>query len=670
MKHKMTVKLAVSNIKANKQIYLPFVIASAITVAMFFMIVSLLSNSFVGARQDSLVPLFRVGSGVIAVFSLIFIFYANSFLMKRRKKEIGLYNILGMEKSHIARIIGTETILTFLSSVLAGIVVGTILGQLMFYAINFILILPDDFFFTISLLPIALTVGLFMLIFLVTYVYNIVNIQFSNPIELLKGGNAGEREPKSSPILFLLGLISLGSGYAISLIIDDSVQAFMMFFVAVLLVMIGTYLLFNAGTIIILKAMKKRKSVYYKPGPFISISGMLYRMKQHATGLANICLLSAMVLITVSTTVALYSGGEAMTDLAFPNENTLSMSNYDEMSEDEFETTVVNEVIQMVEQRTQASPVDMEGLQTYRRLSVYDNQIEGSEFIYAGSDRIDYDDETEMVTARFISLEDYNELTDQDMTLDQTDILYYETSSILSGDELEIEGITYSVNHLETAPEEVVSSGTEADSVFIVFSNSEVLLETGDSFNEYNNQYTEQVAYEAFWSTTGSQEEKLAYGTEMSEMFSERVGDSFHFYQNKEVFRVNYFDVTGGFLFLGIYLGLLFVIGTVLITYFKQVSEGYEDRVRIQAMQKVGLDKEMTRKATRSQVLWMFVLPLLVAIIHAAVAYPLIFQMISLFSFVTHSLMITTLSIVVLAFSLIYGIVYQFTSRIYLNIVE
>lgn len=670
MKPKMTLKLAGSNIKANKQIYLPFICASAITISMFYMIVSLLYNSFVSDRQQSLVPMFNVGSGVIAVFSLIFIFYANSFLMKRRKKEIGLYNILGMEKKHIARIIGTETILTFIASVVSGLIAGMVLGQLTFYVINYILILPEEFIFVVSLAPVALTIALFMAIFVVTYIYNVLNIQFSNPIELLKGEKSGEKEPKSSPVLFLIGVVSLGSGYLISLMIDDPIRAFMLFFVAVLLVMVGTYLLFNAGTIIVLKALKKNKSFYYKPGPFISISGMLYRMKQHATGLANICLLSAMVLITVSTTVALHAGGEQMIELAMPNENSLSISNSTGMSEEEFEATTFNDLLETVEQETQASALEIEELTTHRRLTVYDNQIENNEFIYTGSGLVDFSDETDLVTATFIPLEDYNNLTDQEIRLTEQEVLYYEEIPVLSEQELDIEGREYTVTRIEEAPNEFVNESPSVDNVLIVFPDVETLLRTRNLFNGYNDDYTQQISYETLWSTTGSQEEKLAYGTEMTELFSDRSGETFPFYSNREVFRIGYYDITGGFLFLGIYLGFLFVIGTVLITYFKQISEGYEDRVRIQAMQKVGLDKDMTRKATRSQVIWMFVLPLVVAIVHTAVAYPILFQMLSLFSFVRHSLLITTIGLVSLMFSLIYGTVYQITSRIYLKIVE
>lgn len=670
MKHKMTFKLAVSNIKSNKQIYLPFVVASAITVTMFFMIVSLLSNAFVESRQQSLVPLFKVGSGVIAVFSLIFIFYANSFLMKRRKKEIGLYNILGLEKRHIARIIGTETILTFLASLLTGIVMGIVLGQLTFYAINFILILPDEFIFSISLVPIGLTVALFSVIFLVTYLYNIVNIQFANPIELLKGGNAGEKEPKSSPILFLLGLLSLGGGYGISLTIDDPIQAFMLFFAAVLLVIIGTYLLFNAGTIIILKWLKKKSAFYYKPGPFISISGMLYRMKQHATGLANICVLSVMVLVSVSTTVALYSGAEQMIELGFVNDNNLSIMNIEDTPVEEFEATTVNDIYEMIKQRTAASSVEMKEFQTFKLLSIYDNQIENDEFIYTRSGQVNYDDETSMVDTRFVSLGDYNDLTGQERTLNQEELLYYESIPVLSGDTIKIEGISYSVSRLDSPPEVLSSQGEGRSLVVIVFPDEEILSNTINQFNDYEAEYVEELYYEVYWNTTGSREEKLAYGNEMNEAFADPIDDSFSFFNSKEVFRVNYYDITGGFLFLGVYLGFLFIIGTVLITYFKQISEGYEDRVRIQAMQKVGLDSEMTKKATRSQVIWMFVLPLAVAVMHTAVAYPILYQMLSLFSVVSHTLLVTTLLTVSLVFSLIYGIVYKITSKIYLNIVE
>lgn len=669
MEFNLALKLATRNMKSNKQVYIPFVVSSTLIVSMFYMIASLITNSFVTERGESLLPLFRLGAIVVAIFSLVFILYANSFLMKRRKKEIGLFNILGLEKGHIAKIIAIETIITFAVSLITGLIIGSLLGQLMFYAIDFILILPQNFIFTVGILPILLTAALFGVIFIVAYSINVVNIQFSNPIELLKGGQSGEKEPKSSPILFVLGLISMGAGYYLSLTIKDPIQAIVLFTVAVVLVMLGTYLLFNAGTIIILKALKKRKNFYYQPGPFISISGMLYRMKQHATGLANLCLLSAMVLITVSTTTALYTSAENLVRLAIPVENTLNVSNVDDLSESEFEETKVEPLLNIVREETENSAVDIEDLKSYSKMSFYDNQIIDDELIYRYSGKGVESDAVENVNTVMITLQDYNELTGQSLTLENGAIYVDDPSEMISGDTLDIEGVDYRINQLDDVPDYLVTTGPNMNQLLVVLPDMDTLMAIRSVINGYLTDFTESVSKEIIWSTTGSQTEELAYAEHMTEVFRDR-SLGFPFYQNREQFRINYYDITGGFLFLGIYLGFLFVIGTVLITYFKQISEGYEDRARIQAMQKVGLDKKMTRKATRSQVIWMFLLPLVVAIIHTIVAYPILFQMLSAIGLITHTLLAGTVAIVALAFSLIYGIVYLITSKIYLKIVE
>ncbi len=655
--------------KANKQIYIPFVISATLTVSMFYMIVSLVTNGFVNEQGGSAISLFGLGALVVAVFSFIFILYANSFLMKRRKKEIGLFNILGLEKKHIAKVIAIETITTFVMSLVAGLIVGAVLGQLVFYGIDYVLIVKQDFVFSLNVLPMLFTGVLFAGIFLTVYLFNVFNIQFSNPIELLKGGQSGEKEPKSSPILFILGLISMGMGYYLSLTITNPTQAVVLFALAVGLVMLGTYLLFNAGTIIVLKALKRRKRFYYKPGPFISISGMLYRMKQHATGLANICLLSAMVLITISTTTALYVSAENIVSLAVPEENILSISNVEYLSTSTFEETKVEPILKTVREKTEKSSLEMSDLRSYSRMTLYDNQIINDEMIYRYSGKIVEGEENERVNIRLIPLQDYNKLTGESLTLNYGEIFIGDQTNLISGDTFTIEGVRYQTEVLEKMPDYLKSASPSTKQLVVIVPDMNTLLSIQRTVNDYNENFSEFVSKEISWSTNGSQEEEIAYAEQMSEVFQNKGLDS-PFYQNREQFRVGYYDITGGFLFLGIYLGFLFIIGTVLITYFKQVSEGYEDRVRIQAMQKVGLDKKMTRKATRSQVVWMFLLPLVVAIIHTMIAYPILFQMLSFISIVSHPTLMTTFGVVILAFTIIYGVVYQITSKIYLKIVE
>lgn len=303
---------------------------------MFYLMASLLTNKFVQERSSSLSTLFMIGVIVIGIFSVIFILYTNSFLIKRRKKEIGLYGILGLEKKHVAKILFFETLFTSFLSIAAGLLAGLVFGRLVFMMLNYLLRLPTDITYSTSPITALATVALFIMIFGITFLYNVSQFTFANPIKLLKGKQEGEKEPKGSLILFILSLIFLGWGYWISLTIPDVLSAISKFFLAVLLVITGTYLLFISGSIFILKALKKNKRIYYRPGAFISISGMLFRMKQNAVGLANICILASMVIIAVSTTVTIFVESEETLENRYPYENNMKLfgdpKNVDEMN--------------------------------------------------------------------------------------------------------------------------------------------------------------------------------------------------------------------------------------------------------------------------------------------------------------------------------------------------
>lgn len=668
MKLSFTCKLAWQNIRSNKQIYLPFILSSMLTVAMFFMIASLIENPITQERPNSLLFLFQMGTVVVSIFSLIFIFYANSFLMKRRKKEIGLYNVLGLEKRHIAWVLFVETLITSFTILLGGVIIGNVFGQLNFWVLNYLLELPQEFNYTAALSTFTTTILVFGGIFLVTYLYNLTKIQFSRPIELLKGSNEGEKEPKSSPILFIIGLIVLGVGYFISVSIDDPLNAFLMFFVAVFCVIVGTYLLFNAGSIIVLKALKKRKSFYYKPGPFISISGMLYRMKQHATGLANICILSVMVIVSVSTTAALYVTAETTIRNAFPEDNVLSISDSTGQVEADMEW-IVEQYQEDVIEETQEYGLAINELVTYRVAELY-GRIQEGEFI-----RYDYEatseggDQPSDVT--FMPVEDYTHLTSEEMELMADNEVYiYSDSRQDFPNEITIGDNIFDVERIEEVPEYLEYGSVFTEKLVFVFSDIEIMRGIINEIN-VDAAYDEWISHEIIWTTSGTTEEIREYGDHFSQYMEERDHPaSYPYYGNIEVDRVDYMDLIGGFLFLGVYLGLLFTIGAALITYFKQVSEGYDDRMKIQAMQKVGLDKRTTRKATHSQVIWMFLLPLITAVIHTSFAYPLLYQLINLLGRMNHMILLVSIGLVVTGFATIYAVIYHITSKVYLNIVE
>lgn len=321
-------KLAVTNLKNNRKTYVPYIFTAVLCVMMFYMIDALSRSESV--EEVTMQICLRYAVAVVLIFSLIFLFYTNSFLIKRRKKEIGVYHILGMGKSHISKMMLIEMLITAGVSIVAGIVFGVIFGKLMYLILLKILHSKVSMAFAISLSSVRDTVLLFVVIFSLSFLYNLLQIKLSNPIELLHGGNQGEKEPKTKWFLTLIGVAALGTGYYLAITTEHPLDALSHFFVAVVCVIVGTYALFTAGSIAILKMLKKNKKFYYQPKHFTTISGMIYRMKQNAVGLANICILSTMVLIMVSTTVSLYAGMEDILKARFPQDSSITMQSQDE----------------------------------------------------------------------------------------------------------------------------------------------------------------------------------------------------------------------------------------------------------------------------------------------------------------------------------------------------
>ncbi len=313
-------RLAFDNIRKNARTYIPYILTCSFATAMFYIMKSLSLNEGIENVQggDTIVPMLSLGTYIIAIFSCIFLFYTNSFLMKNRKKEFGLFNILGMEKRHISKVIGYESLYVAIISLVTGIFAGIILDKLMYMLILKIMSAEIPLGFYISKNAIISTVILFGILFLLIFLNSLRMIHLSKPIELLKGGNTGEKEPKAKWFLALMGVISLGAGYYIALTVKNPINALLLFFVAVVLVILGTYLIFTAGSIALLKILKANKKYYYKTNHFISVSGMIYRMKQNAVGLANICILSTMVLVTLSPTVSMIVGVEDIIMQRYP----------------------------------------------------------------------------------------------------------------------------------------------------------------------------------------------------------------------------------------------------------------------------------------------------------------------------------------------------------------
>lgn len=635
-------KLAVTNLKNNRKTYVPYIFTGVLTVMMFYIIDALSRGK--GITQDTLKICLQYATGVIVVFAVIFLFYTNSFLIKRRKKEIGVYNILGMGKRHIARMMAVETILTAGISILGGLVFGIIFGKLMYLLLLKILHNSVDMQFSVNGTAIVQTVILFAGIFLLTYLYNILQIQLVNPVELLHGGNQGEKEPKSRWLLVIVGVAALGNGYWIALTTEAPLEALLKFFVAVVCVIIGTYALFIAGSIVVLKILRKNKAYYYNPKHFTSVSGMIYRMKQNGAGLANICVLSTMVLVMVSTTVSLYAGMEDILDSRFPRDVSIVCNEADTNKEETLQRLIKEQCEKAgvkITDRVRYRYGSMNAVLKGDKLENVDQYYPDNHFYYV-----------EMMTQ-----DEYNQIEKRNVSLEEQEILTYTSNGKCGKKEINIAGRNYQVKkELSEMTSQPKSTAEMYKTLYIVFANAEQIeriepFSYADKFNLKGDD--------------GKQKEALE---QIQNEFYEKIPDGMM--ESRMLSRSSFYELYGGLFFIGIYLGSMFIMATVLIIYYKQISEGYDDRERYQIMQKVGMSKKEVKRSIRSQVLSVFFLPLIVAVIHVAVAFKVMTKILGVLN-LTNVWLFTVCTIITIAvFAVFYIIVYSITAKEYYRIVN
>ena len=632
-------KLAVTNLKNNRKTYVPYIFTGVLTVMMFYII-----DALSRGEQNTLKTCLQYATGVIIVFAVIFLFYTNSFLIKRRKKEIGVYNILGMGKRHIARMMAVETILTAGISILGGLVFGIIFGKLMYLLLLKILHNSVDMQFSVNGTAIVQTVILFAGIFLLTYLYNILQIQLVNPVELLHGGNQGEKEPKSRWLLVIVGVAALGNGYWIALTTEAPLEALLKFFVAVVCVIIGTYALFIAGSIVVLKILRKNKAYYYNPKHFTSVSGMIYRMKQNGAGLANICVLSTMVLVMVSTTVSLYAGMEDILDSRFPRDVSIVCNEADTNNE---------EILQrLIKEQCEKAGVKITDRVRYRYGSM-NAVLKGNNLEKVEQDYPD----NHFYYVEMITQEEYNRIEKQNVSLKEQEILTYTTNGKCGKKQINIAGQNYQVKkELSEMTSQPESTAEMYKTLYIVFANAEQIerIESFSYADKFNLKGDDGKQKEALEQIQNEFYEKFPDGTMESRMLS----------------RSSFYELYGGLFFIGIYLGSMFIMATVLIIYYKQISEGYDDRERYQIMQKVGMSKKEVKRSIRSQVLSVFFLPLVVAVIHVAVAFKVMTKILGVLNLTNVSLFAVCTIITIAVFAVFYIIVYSITAKEYYRIVN
>lgn len=608
--------------------------------------------------SNTMMTMMSMCSVMIALFAIIFLFYTNSFLVKRRKKEFGVFNILGMEKSHIAKTMAWENFYVTLISIAGGLVIGIALDKAMFLLIAQVLNEEISLGFFISDKAIISTVVMFCIIFLLILLNSIRQIKTANPIELLTAGNAGEREPKTKWVLTILGLLSLGTGYYIALAIKNPLTALVYFFFAVILVIIGTYMLFTAGSIALLKILRKNKKYYYKTKHFTSISGMIYRMKQNAVGLANICILSTAVLVMVSSTSSLMLGMQDVIATRYPDD-FIVYSN--ETSEER-----AYESFDAIRELQEEQNLNVTSEREYHYL-VFPAFINGDTFEVTRD--ANFSSLGNLNNLIFVSLSDYNRVMGTDKTLAEDEILVYSDRLQFDYPTLKIFDREYSVKE---KIDEFIGNGlivaVAANTQFIVLPDGTDIEELYALQKEALSDGASEIQYYYGFNSDADEETQRAFYRTLLEDY---VGHGYEgTIESKVDSRSEFVGLYGGFFFIGIFLGILFIMATVLIIYYKQISEGYDDKQRYEIMQKVGMTHQEIKNSIHSQVLTVFFLPLIVAGIHIAVAFPIITKLLALLNLLNVQLFLTCTVVCYVVFAVMYLLIYLLTARTYYKIVS
>ncbi|HIW74475.1 MAG TPA: ABC transporter permease [Firmicutes bacterium] len=668
MKHGFYPRLALTGITKNRRIYLPYLLTCAGMVMMFYIVCFLSVNPTVRSIPggDAMQTMLSLGCVVLGVFSLIFLFYTNSFLMRRRKKEFGLYNILGMGKRNLALALLWECLLTAAISFAGGLLGGILFSKLGELLMTRMLNGAASFAFTVDVRSVGVTLALFGAIFLLLLLNALRQIHLTNPVELLRSESVGEKPPRANWLLAVLGLLLLAAAYALAVSIDDPMSAILWFFFAVILVIVATYLLFTAGSVALCRVLQKNKRYYYKTSHFVSVSSMKYRMKRNGAGLASIGILSTMVMVMVSGTASLYIGAEDSLRARYPRHIMIETDSIDPAVLEAVHAAAGDalqgeEAENPLQYRTLETAVLFEG----------DTALTDQSSPYA----FQLSAYTNARQLFFVPLEDYNRLAGTEEALGPGEALLACSKQDYPYDSIRMEGLSLRIK--KTVPK-FVDNGVDAmlllPSMYIVVPDLETYQQALSGRTDARGEplVTAQEYYG--FDLSGDDERQTAVLEQISAALRRLSLDDPSFpsvvCEGAARERAGFYGLSGGLFFLGILLGIVFLFAAVLIMYYKQISEGYEDQSRFAILQKVGMTRREIRKSINSQVLTVFFLPLLTAGVHTAFAFPLVSKLLSLFNLVNIPLLVLVTGGCYLLFALFYVAVYRITSRSYYRIVS
>ena len=670
MNSSMYLKLAFTNIKKNKNTFFPFGLSCGTMIAMFYMLLSISNqaaeSTFYGGRTMS--SILNLGIWVCGIFSAIVIFYTNGFLLKRRNKELGLYSVLGMEKRHIGKILIWEIILTGLISLFSGLLGGLLFSKMMFLVLLNLMNFGTSF-------ELLLTLLIFSAIFLLIILFNNLYLRRLKPIELLQGSNVGDREPKAKWISAILGALCLSIGYYIAVTTENPIQAISKFFVAVLFVITGTYLLFISGSIVLLKGLKKNKKYYYHKTHFITVSGMMYRMKQNAVGLANICILSTAVMVVLSSTVSLYVGIDDVLCTIFPSD--VAINYVYEPEEDEknnlnfnYDTNLIADTVQNHALKYNVEVKDIQAYYSFNTDGIIneDNLIPGYYGLF------------DTVYLYALTLDDYRsigingesvaKLYNNEVHILSNNSAYSSMESIAIGKQkFKISSFSESMKLYDKL---VNIMGEDTNTILMVVSDFDNLLALQETVNSLRNEEygRSSIVYNYEFNLTGKLSDKEEFNITLRDALNE--ADIPHVASVDSIFtsRQDTLSIFGSLFFIGIFIGTLFLIATVLIIYYKQISEGFEDRDRFIIMQNVGMGKKEVKVVIKNQIMTIFYLPILLAVVHIIFAFDIIRKMLAVLNLTNVKLFAGCTFGTILIFVIIYGVVYKLTAKTYYKIVN
>ena len=665
-------KLAADGIRKNKRLYLPFILTCIGMVAMEYIITFLgLSKAILQLPGgETIRVMMRLGSLVIAIFAVIFLFYTNSFLFRRRKKEFGLFNILGMGKNNIAVILLWECLIILGISLVCGLFFGIALSKLAEIGLFFIMNGSADYSFSIDFSGVLMTVGIFALIFVLLYFNALIRVKHSSAVDLIKSENSGEKAPKANWLLGVLGVIFLGAAYYLAVSIDNPIEALVWFFVAVVMVIVATYLLMISGSVLFCRLLQKNKDYYYKSNHFVSVSSMVYRMKRNGAGLASICVLATMVLVMISSSSCLYFGAEDSLASRYPREICVTMTVDEPEQLDESNISLLRDYLNKntVEFGAEPSNINQAPYAYVSALSVGTDMVCDHDSSKIGN--YSYDGIRDIW---FFDVDFYNENIGDNLQLAPGEVMLltyrcsYDENVISFND-----GKNFSVRESKEGRLHVIGE-QEAN---MVPSITVILPKLSDIESSFPETEKKLIGYKWIYEfDTGiDNESQIKLTEELIDRFADNIDGNAKYksvsIESRAEDADDFYGSYGGLFYLGILLSLVFTFAAVLIIYYKQISEGYEDQSRFEIMQKVGMTKHEIRRSINSQLLTVFFLPLAFAGMHLAFAFPIIRRLLTLFALHNVMLFVLTTLISFAAFALLYTLIYRITSNAYYNIVS